>query len=232
MYDGIFDDEKGRAFRPDPRTRIMVPVQDGIWRTFLCQTCEEMFGKDDTTASNLLTDNNLSSPQKKSLVKENLTPEILEGEIVERWSEISFRELQKFIFGVLMRQCYGSLGDEDQCLVGEYLAEIRRIYESEQIIEDNTFPIAISKLVKNYFQAGVRMPVLQNWVDFGVVVFMGGGYVFQIYVPSHELPQGAMDVRLRGDGTMIVKHVNYKDVPWFKIFDDLEILTYRRPQKK
>ena len=232
MYEGIFNDEKGRAFRPDPKTRIMVPVQDGIWRSFLCQNCEEMFGKDDTSASNLLTAKNPTFKQKKSLVIEDLNPGILAAERVERWSGINFRELQKFVFGVLLRQCYGSFEGEEPCLIGEYLLEIRRRYEDELILDDAVYPIAISRLVVDGFETGVRMPVLQNWVDFGVMVFMGGGYVFQVYVPSHDLPPGTMDVRLRTNGSIFVKYINYKDVPWFKLFDDLEILTYRWSRKK
>ena len=229
MYDGIFN-EKGQAYMPDPKTKVIVPTQGGLWRTFLCPACEKEFEKDVTSACNLLTNKKPNSIQKRNLKVERLVTG--NG---EQWSGIDFREFQKFVFGVLLRAVrYASTPSELQCLPPENLyPDIREMYDNGSQLNDSLYPIGVTKLLGDDFQAGVRFPVLQNWVEFGVTVFMGGGYVFEVYMPeSPEPPPGTMDIRLKVDGTLLVKLAHYKSLPWFKLFDDLEILDYRLPFKK
>lgn len=218
MHDEIYD-YKNRAVALSFRDTKLRTTQSGLYKKYLCcKDCEIQFARDDQYASWILTDKSPDNPHLLSLRKEVYVRKGLLGlPAGVNWSRFSFKKLQNFIFGVVLRQ---DLADqsEGRTLLGEkHFEKMRDIYLSSELLDDDSYPIIVVECPKDDpYRSNVFLPYHYKWRDHRAVVFCGAGYIFYTLVSSHAKPPDVELIKMRKSGEIIVLNELMQNTGVFK----------------
>lgn len=160
----------------------------------VCHDCENLFGKLDKKAADILRNKHTKTETKKAgiIYHQDFGRPIN----VETIDNFNFLDLQKFIFSVLIRGhiWHSKIG---QSLLGDkHFKKIRELLRSE-IVDDETYPIHLMKTTGigfNFIPFKMRSPQ-NHWMQ----LFHGHSLLFIIYTSSHKKSEDIMLCRIRKD---------------------------------
>jgi len=202
--------ENHKALLLSFRTSTAIKVQRGIRGSFLCNDCEISFCKDDTYGSHLLAGNSFINKVHGDVSLK--TSHYFEGNFkrnLTRVEGINFKKLQDFILSMVMRQ-HLYLISKGETLLNEFHYEaIKSLYLNKATLNDFSYPIIIYILDAS---DSVVLPYLAMVKGNRIVRFKGGGYFFDVYVSKHNKPDYVNMARLKKDGTLLVLHMEDKEL--------------------
>lgn len=220
MYEENSYDEKHRAIGLNlDNLEKENNVQQGYRGSFICRTCETNFSKNDRYGSLLLSSKGKDSKIQKDLVVETRTCQTDVGNTeVSFWSNFKFKELQNFIFSILIRDHLWRKANNRAQLNDEHYQKIKILYLNETLIDDVSYPILVVKLVKNGMPSrGVFLPYVYRFVgDHRAYAFKGAGFLFHTLISSHRKPPSTEVQKIQKDGNVCIVHMPFEDTDIFK----------------
>jgi hypothetical protein len=193
--------------------------QAGYRDDFICDDCEKMFAKDDDYACKVLTDNALSSKERKAVSKNRLyLPMGKDHHEFFNWSGLDFKKLRKFVLSIILRT-YLARNSEGSLLLSdsEYL-KIRSIYYDETNLDDFEIPILLTLLSEEDDKQHLMFPYVSNNNNCKICSFFGSGFLFDVIVdknPDFTDPENLYGLRLKSDGSLNAILVPLKNTAYF-----------------
>jgi hypothetical protein len=205
-------------------------AQDGLKGSFICNACEtQRFQKDDAYASAVFNVTRITGipniiDGNKTKVKTNL------GEIdVIALNGLGFRQIQKFVIGVILRE-HMILSKDGGGLLGKaQFSSLRKLYIDESKQDDSTYPIEVHMI--NPLDERSKS-VMQPYIgkdETGLeelITFMGGGYQFHTFLKKETPVKNCFS--LNCDGNLTIPITNLTEEKWNEIFGLAEVLHRKR----
>ena len=214
MYTEIYN-QNHKALEVSKRKQKVTKRQKGYYGQFICNGCEVETQKYDHYASLILTNRSPNSHEYKLLSKESYAFQI-DGEKTEyeEWHNVDFQKFQRFVFACVLRtQLAGKM--KDVSLNKKHFEKLLSIYRSNST-DDISYPIVVIKNPDNdMFRNQVIIPYIKKQRGHHIVEFAGAGFIFNVYVSSHNKPNYVNEFRLKNDGSMVLIVILFKQTGLF-----------------
>lgn len=217
MYTDCYDD-RHKVLEMSRAKKKITKKQKGVYAEFICRKCEKETQKDDHYASLILTDRSPESPEYRS-VKRKRFKEQYENEILEfeRWENVEFKKLQKFVLSGILRTHFSRKVAEYSLLNPLHLNRMLAVYRDDSINDDSSYPIMVIKIPeKDILRNQVVLPYIKRHEGHRIVEFTGAGFLFNVYMSSHKKPQFVNSLRLKSDGSMFLISMFFRETGLFK----------------
>lgn len=186
--------------------------QKGLYDEIICESCESQSQIYDRYASLIFVEN---SAYPTDLVNKHI---IHEGNIIyERWVNLDFHKLQKFVFICILRTHISQRKNGKMLLPEKHFKRMKGIYLNDLKLNYSTYPVMIIKYSDlDGFGDVIFIPYTNKRDGHHVIEFSCGGYQFQTYVSSHEKPEYTKWGSLNSDNSTIVLRLSIKETGTFK----------------
>jgi hypothetical protein len=204
MYTDCYD-EGHKIIEVSRHDEKATRIQKGIYHSIICKACEKETQKYDHYASLVLT---ARSPMATELasVEKNYICEKYNGRNLEfaKWTGLDFRKFQNFVLSIILRTHFAWNRKDPILLTQKHFEGILNIYKGGQP-DDTSYPIMLLEYPKSdKLRNLVVMPYVTRKMDHHVIEFAGGGYLFNVYVSSHEKPSYVRSLAVKNDGSAYV----------------------------
>ena len=216
MYrEGNMYDKKGRAVYLDLKNPKKYFFQKGYRGDFLCENCEKKTAQLDEYASLIFKNRDCSGiiKKEKKIIDTSVKRELFNivPEVIHIWSGIDFKKTQKFIYSICLRQHFYNLSKGiKELIVDKHLSHLLKLYRSEQLIDDYSYPIYIIYLDKNESHKYIIPPCVNKMSGHHVIQFVACGFQFIIKVSSHSGLFEYDNSRLRSSGSIHMLQVKFE----------------------
>lgn len=216
MFERCYDD-KHKLVSVITSSESVESTQTSSKASFMCEKCE--------TESNNIADNYATvllknhPPRlvkyynfKKETIGDKYAPQ------AELWTGLDFKKIQNFVFICCLRQEMASRLNGETLIGGKHFGLIKRIYKNSQLIDDQSYPILISKVshADSKFRELAFMPCEFRNEGHRGIAFRVLGFIFHLYTSSHKKPDNILFRRLHEDGSWIVPLEDFSSNGAFK----------------
>ena len=222
MYADMYD-EKHKLLQASRDSEKVKKRQKGLYASFMCVDCEEESQRYDHYASLILTNRSPESNEYKSIQKA-YHEEYYKNDILQfsKWQNIRFEYFQKFVFSIVLRSHFSGLMKDPITLTDKHLNRILALYKDQNNLDDMSYPIQIIEYPPtDPLWNHVVLPYFEKKHGHHVLEFSGCGYLFNVYVSSHEKPRYVKSLRFRKDGSMYVIGMEFRETGLYKNFSKL-----------
>lgn len=214
MYTEIYD-IKHKALEISKLKKKVTKRQKGYYGRFICKKCENESQKYDHYASLILTNRSPNNPEQKLISREHFEYQI-DGEKneYEEWKNIDFKKFQRFVLECILRtQLSGQMKGIN--LNKKHFEKLLALYHSDSM-DDLSYPIVVIKNPDNdKFRNQVIIPYIKKQRGHHIIEFAGTGFIFNVYVSSHNKPNYVNALRLKNDGNMLLIVILFKQTGLF-----------------
>jgi len=190
----------------------------GIYKSFICEECEKTTQKYDRYASLILTKRSTDSNEYKSIVKKD-DAHIFKSELLEfsRWKNINFSYFQKFIFSIILRSHFAGTIEGSISLTQKHLNRILALYSDPQNLDDKAYPITLAGYPENDpLRNHVILPYFEKKHGHHILEFSASGYLFNVYISSHDKPRFVKSLRLKNDESMYLIKMTFRETGLYR----------------
>ncbi len=214
MYTEIYD-KNHKAIEVSKLKKKVTKRQKGYYGQFICKSCEIESQKYDHYASLILTNRSPNNPEHKLISKEHFEYQDDGGQNeYEEWKNIDFKKLQGFVLVCILRtQLAGQM--KGLTLNQKHFKKLLALYHSDSM-DDLSYPIVIIKNPDNdKFRNQLIIPYIKKQRGHHIIEFAGTGFIFNIYVSSHNKQDYVNSLRLKNDGSMLLIIISFKQTGLF-----------------
>lgn len=222
MYTGMYD-ENHKMLQASIDRQKLTKKQKGLYASFMCVDCEKESQRYDHYASLVLTGRSPESNEHKT-VQKVYHEEYKQNEKIwySTWQNIRFEYFQKFVFSIALRCHFSGLMKSGITLTEKHLNRILALYKSQNNLDDISYPIQIIEYpLTDPLRNHVVLPYFEKKKGHHVLEFSGSGYLFNVYVSSHEKPRFVKSLRLKKDGSMYVIGMEFRETGLYRNFSKL-----------
>lgn len=209
MYKEMFD-EKHRIKSYKTLTQVVSQPFTGEYASFLCQGCETEFAKDDDYASQVL------KGTSKGIVVTPLPGNSLAGFSAESRLGFDFKNFQKFVLGVIIRNHLSPRANPKNFIPSEIFKNIKRIYLNSNNVDDWAIPIFLFRLTNQKHLWPVMLPFLGPDGKNDVCLFAGAGFVFFTCLTDNYQKRFLNNFRVKSNGYMNLMCGPFEETELFK----------------
>lgn len=207
MYKDMYN-EKRKLINVNLSKEFVKKEQKGIYDEIICRDCESISQEYDRYASLLLTERSPNAKEHSEVIRKyqevNGNSRPLKYSF---WSNLDFLKYQKFLFVCVLRAYFSSLKKGKPLLVEKHFKGILDLYNSEDRIDDSSYPILTIKYSNTDGSDNVVFLPFTNRKDGHYFIeFTGAGYGFSVYVSSHKKPSYIENLSLKKNGSMYMIH--------------------------
>jgi len=214
MYTEIYD-KKHKALEVSKIKKKATKRQKGYYGQFICRKCENTSQKYDHYASLILTNRSPNNPENQSISRKHFEYQN-DGEKkeYEEWKNIDFIKFQRFVFACILRtQLAGQMRGIK--LNEKHFKNLLTLYQSDTM-DDLAYPIVVIKNPDNdKFRNQVIIPYIKKQQGHHIIEFAGTGFIFNIYVSSHNKPDYVNALRLKSAGSMLLIVILFEQMGLF-----------------
>ncbi|MBN1472050.1 MAG: hypothetical protein JW925_09730 [Syntrophaceae bacterium] len=214
MYTKIYN-KNHKALEVSKLKKKVTKRQKGYYGQFICKNCESESQNYDHYASLILTNRSPNSPEHKLISKDHFEYQD-DGEKYEyeEWKNIDFKKFQRFVLACVLRtQLAGQM--KGLTLNQKHFEKILALYHSDSM-DDISYPIVVIKNPDNdEFRNQVIIPFIKKQRGHHIIEFAGTGFIFNVYVSSHNKLDYVNAFRLKNDGSMVLIIMMFKQTGLF-----------------
>lgn len=204
-------DNRGRAIHLDLTNQKKLFFQKGYRGEFICNSCEQKTAELDRYASRIFKDRSICPTGVTKDIKTLYTPS---KEIVHIWSGFDFKKIQNFIYSICLRQhCYNLSKGIEELIISKHLSKLLKLYHSDKIIDDESYPIFIIYLDKS--KKFIIPPYVDKMSGHHVIKFIACGLEFIIKVSSHpglfSDNNEDNELKLKSDGSVCMLQMKFQE---------------------
>ena len=141
------------------------------------------------------------------------------SEILEfsRWQNINFIYFQKFIFSIILRSHFAGAIEGSISLTQKHLNRILTLYSDPHNLDDTSYPILLSEYPRDDpLMNHVILPYFEKKQGHNILEFSGSGFLFNVYVSSHDKPRFVKSLRLKKDGSMYLIRMTFRETGLYR----------------
>lgn len=217
MYTDMYD-QRHKVLQVSRSKEKVIRRQKGLYGSFICEDCEKKTQKYDHYASLILTERSTNSNEYKAILKEN-DVQYYKSEILEfsRWQNINFIYFQKFIFSIILRSHFAGAIEGSISLTQKHLNRILTLYSDPHNLDDTSYPILLSEYPRDDpLMNHVILPYFEKKHGHHILEFSGSGFLFNVYVSSHDKPRFVKSLRLKNDGSMYLVKITFHETGLYR----------------
>jgi hypothetical protein len=208
-------DVNHKLINVDLNNKFAIKKQKGDYDEIICTNCEIISQEYDRYASLILTNRSTDSPEYNA-VKRSVLKKTDKGNVANYWENIDFLNFQKFVFACMLRTHFHMKKKGKYLLIDKHFWRINKIYQNN-LIDDKSYPILVLKYSnKDSFRNIMVMPFRNKIDGHHFIEFSGAGYMFRIFVSSHNKPQYVNNLCLKKDGSMYLIEKKIENTGSFK----------------
>ena len=195
------------------KTKSAIKKQKEIRQAIICADCEYATQRYDHYASLVLTDRSPASPVFRSVRRRYETFRSGE-EIAEygHWENPDCSQFQKFVISVVLRTHFAGKLEGPLRLPANHVRGLLALYRTETAQDDLTYPIVVSEYSKSdNLRHHIVLPYINKREGHHFVELAGGGYIFNVYVSSHQKPCFVKNLCLKSDGSMFMVVISARE---------------------
>jgi len=214
MYTEIYN-KNHKALEVSKLSKKVTKRQKGYYGQFICKKCEQESQKYDHYASLILTNRSPNNPEHKLISREHFEFQTVgEKEEYEEWQNIDFKTFQRFVLACILRtQLAGQM--KGISLNKKHFEKLLSLYHSDST-DDVSYPIVVIKNPDNdKYRNQVIIPYIKKQRGHHIIEFVGTGFIFNVYVSSHNKPNYVNTFRLKNDGSMVLIVIPFKQTGLF-----------------